>query len=92
MAAFNCHNPLGFVMADEAKREVVELLARHEVPLIEDEVYGDLAFGDAARAAGQGLRPPRARPLLLVLLEDDRARLPRRLDRRRAASTSASSS
>jgi DNA-binding transcriptional MocR family regulator len=46
VAAFNCHNPLGFVMADEAKREVVELLARHQVPLIEDEVYGDLAFGD----------------------------------------------
>jgi len=47
VAAFNCHNPLGFVMADEAKREIVELLARHQVPLIEDEVYGDLAFGDA---------------------------------------------
>ncbi len=46
VAAFNCHNPLGFVMTDEAKREIVELLARHEVPLIEDEVYGDLAFGD----------------------------------------------
>lgn len=46
VASFNCHNPLGFVMADEAKRETVELLARHEVPLIEDEVYGELSFGD----------------------------------------------
>ncbi len=47
VAAFNCHNPLGFVMAEEAKREVVELLARHQVPLIEDEVYGDLGFGES---------------------------------------------
>ncbi len=44
VAAFNCHNPLGFVMSDESKREVVELLARHEIPLIEDEVYGELQF------------------------------------------------
>jgi DNA-binding transcriptional MocR family regulator len=30
-------------MSDDAKRELVELLARHDVPLIEDDVYGDLA-------------------------------------------------
>lgn len=46
VASFNCHNPLGFVMSDEAKREIVALLGRHEIPLIEDEVYGDLQFGD----------------------------------------------
>jgi DNA-binding transcriptional MocR family regulator len=46
VAGFNCHNPLGFVMSDEAKLETVELLARHGVPLIEDEVYGDLQFGE----------------------------------------------
>jgi DNA-binding transcriptional MocR family regulator len=46
VATFNCHNPLGFVMSDDAKREIVELLARHEVPLIEDEVYGELQFGE----------------------------------------------
>jgi DNA-binding transcriptional MocR family regulator len=37
------HNPLGFVMADERKRELVELLARYGVPAIEDQTYADLA-------------------------------------------------
>ncbi len=41
----NFDNPLGSVMPDESKRELVELLGRREVPLIEDDVYGDLAFG-----------------------------------------------
>lgn len=38
-------NPLGSTMPDEKKRALVELLARHEVPLIEDDVYGELYFG-----------------------------------------------
>lgn len=37
-------NPLGHCMPDPAKRELVALLARHRVPLIEDDVYGELAF------------------------------------------------
>jgi DNA-binding transcriptional MocR family regulator len=40
----NCHNPLGHVTADEAKKDLVELTARHGVALIEDDLYGDLAF------------------------------------------------
>jgi DNA-binding transcriptional MocR family regulator len=48
VASFNCHNPLGFVASEERKRAVVELLARHEVPLIEDHVYGDLGFDEKA--------------------------------------------
>jgi len=32
-------------MPDEHKKEVVELLARHCIPLIEDDIYGDLYFG-----------------------------------------------
>jgi DNA-binding transcriptional MocR family regulator len=43
----NFDNPLGCLMPEEKKRELVALLARHEVPLIEDDVYGDLAFGPA---------------------------------------------
>jgi DNA-binding transcriptional MocR family regulator len=38
-------NPLGSSMPDEAKRHLVRLLAAREIPLIEDDVYGDLAFG-----------------------------------------------
>lgn len=37
-------NPLGSVMPDENKRALVELLARHDVPLIEDDAYGELVF------------------------------------------------
>ena len=41
----NCQNPQGSVMPDERKRALVKLLAKHRVPLIEDDIYGDLAFG-----------------------------------------------
>ncbi len=41
----NFQNPLGSLMPDEKKRALVELLTRHEVPLIEDDVYGELYFG-----------------------------------------------
>jgi DNA-binding transcriptional MocR family regulator len=47
-------NPLGALMPDEAKRELVRMLARREIPLIEDDIYGDLHF-DGARP-----RPARA--------------------------------
>jgi DNA-binding transcriptional MocR family regulator len=40
----NCHNPSGFVMRDERKRELVELTSRAGIFLIEDDVYADLAF------------------------------------------------
>jgi DNA-binding transcriptional MocR family regulator len=43
----NVHNPLGCVMPDERKRELVALLAEHALPAIEDDTYGELAFGDA---------------------------------------------
>ena len=38
-------NPLGSLMPEDKKRELVALLARHRVPLIEDDVYGELHFG-----------------------------------------------
>jgi DNA-binding transcriptional MocR family regulator len=45
-------NPLGSAMPDAAKKALVELLARHEIPLIEDDVYGDMpAHGERPRAA-----------------------------------------
>ncbi|MGA8368419.1 MAG: PLP-dependent aminotransferase family protein [Candidatus Acidiferrales bacterium] len=40
----NCHNPLGYVSSDKYKRALVDLTARMNVPLIEDDVYGDLAY------------------------------------------------
>lgn len=41
----NFQNPLGSLMPDEKKRALVELLTSHDVPLIEDDVYGELYFG-----------------------------------------------
>jgi len=38
-------NPLGSAMTDAAKQRLVEMLARREIPLIEDDIYGDLYFG-----------------------------------------------
>jgi len=42
----NFQNPLGGLMPEEKKRELVALLAKRGVPLIEDDVYGELYFGD----------------------------------------------
>jgi len=41
----NFNNPLGTLMPDDRKRDLVKMLAKHEIPLIEDNVYGDLGFG-----------------------------------------------
>ncbi|HWF09560.1 MAG TPA: PLP-dependent aminotransferase family protein [Bryobacteraceae bacterium] len=40
----NCHNPLGFIMRDENKKALAELISRHGISLIEDDIYADLAF------------------------------------------------
>jgi DNA-binding transcriptional MocR family regulator len=42
----NFNTPMGYCMPDENKKEVVALLAKHNIPLIEDDIYGDLYFGD----------------------------------------------
>jgi DNA-binding transcriptional MocR family regulator len=41
----NFNTPLGSCMPDEHKKEVVKLLSQHGIPLIEDDIYGDLYFG-----------------------------------------------
>jgi len=56
----NFSNPLGCCMPEDNKRALVELLARYQVPLIEDDIYGELAFsgqrpGVAKRYDQQGL-------------------------------------
>jgi DNA-binding transcriptional MocR family regulator len=49
----NYLNPLGSCMPDEKKKKLVELLARREIPLIEDDIYGDLPH--------EGARPKAAK-------------------------------
>lgn len=41
----NFQNPTGALMPIERKKELVGLLAQHRIPLIEDDVYGELYFG-----------------------------------------------
>ena len=42
------HNPVGASMPEDNKRELVELLRRHQVPLIEDDVYAELYYAQQA--------------------------------------------
>jgi DNA-binding transcriptional MocR family regulator len=42
----NFNNPLGTCMPTARKQELVEMLAARDIPLIEDDVYGDLYFGE----------------------------------------------
>jgi DNA-binding transcriptional MocR family regulator len=41
----NFSNPLGYCMPDEQKEALVKLLSKTGVPLIEDDLYGDVYFG-----------------------------------------------
>lgn len=45
----NFHNPIGFAMPDERKRQLVGLCAKHGVTVVEDDTYGDLQH--------EGMRP-----------------------------------
>ncbi len=49
----NFQNPLGSLMPDDKKKALVELVTRYQIPMIEDDVYGELYFGDK--------RPPPAK-------------------------------
>lgn len=40
----NASHPLGSTTSDRHKRELVKRLAHHRVPLIEDNIYGDLCY------------------------------------------------
>lgn len=44
IATPNFSNPLGGCMSDQRKRALVKLLARKQITLIEDDIYGDLGF------------------------------------------------
>lgn len=40
----NFNNPMGYVMPDEKKQKLVHLLEEYDIPLIEDDIYGDISF------------------------------------------------
>jgi DNA-binding transcriptional MocR family regulator len=37
-------NPMGCILVDDVKQQIVKLLENNNIPLIEDDVYGDLYF------------------------------------------------
>jgi len=41
----NFNNPLGSCMPDEKKKQLVDLITKHNIPLIEDDIYGEMYFG-----------------------------------------------
>jgi DNA-binding transcriptional MocR family regulator len=42
----NFSNPLGSCMPEENKRDLVEFLSEKQIPIVEDDIYADLYFGD----------------------------------------------
>jgi len=41
----NFSNPVGSCMPDERKQQLVNLLTKRQIPLIEDDIYGEIFFG-----------------------------------------------
>lgn len=41
----NFNNPIGSCMPDENKKRLVDMLSKKDIPLIEDDIYGELFFG-----------------------------------------------
>jgi DNA-binding transcriptional MocR family regulator len=40
----NSNNPIGSIMPESSKKRLANLVAHYNIPLIEDDVYGDLCF------------------------------------------------
>jgi DNA-binding transcriptional MocR family regulator len=41
----NVNNPCGTITSDDAKREIVATLCERDIPIVEDDVYGELYYG-----------------------------------------------
>jgi DNA-binding transcriptional MocR family regulator len=42
----NVSNPLGATMPDEAKKRLCAIASKYKLPIVEDDIYGDLYFGE----------------------------------------------
>lgn len=40
------NNPVGALMPEETKKRLVQLINHHDIPLIEDDIYGDLCYDE----------------------------------------------
>lgn len=55
LCMLNFQNPLGSSVPDERRAALVDLLGRHQIPLIEDDVYAELYFGKQRPLASKSL-------------------------------------
>lgn len=53
----NFQHPLGALVPEEHRKALIELLRRHDVPLIEDDTYADLHFDSRCPLAIKSLDP-----------------------------------
>ncbi len=53
VAVLNFSNPVGSLMPDAHKERLVGMLEQAGIPLIEDDIYGDLHFGEQRPAIGK---------------------------------------
>lgn len=53
LVSANYSNPTGSCMPDHRKKALVEMLSERGIPLIEDDIYGDLSFSDSRPCAAK---------------------------------------
>jgi len=59
------HNPTGSMLTDSELRQIIELCARHGVPLLVDETYREMAFAGPLPVAASLVSADTARPPVL---------------------------
>jgi len=42
----NFNNPMGNTMSDDGKKALVKIVQKYSIPLIEDDIYGDIYYGN----------------------------------------------
>ncbi len=43
----NFNNPMGNTMSDDGKKALVKIIQKHNIPLIEDDIYGDIYYDES---------------------------------------------
>ncbi|MBR0566109.1 PLP-dependent aminotransferase family protein [Azoarcus sp. L1K30] len=51
----NFQHPMGSLVPDDTRRQIISVLGQHDVPLIEDDTYAELHFGREAPLATKAL-------------------------------------
>ena len=51
LVSTNAQNPLGFTMPEQNKQKLVELATRYQIPIIENDVWGDTLYTEGAMPA-----------------------------------------